>query len=318
MIDLDTISNSIETERVPCCVCGNDCDQTVGQGVDFEYETSADQWQFVRCTSCGHHFLNPRPTAAELSRIYPKNYGNYTNSVDPGLAFRTKAWLEQFTLRRLIRRVPAGGVVLDVGCGDGRLLDGIRRAATQPLRLEGIEISEVAARVARQKGYAVQIGGFDDLDLPAESYDLICLVQVLEHVFEPVECLRKIHRLLRPGGLALIETPSVKCADFALFKRRFWGGYHFPRHLNLFEPHSLSQVAEQCYLNVESVRHKLQPVHWVWSCHHWFKERGWPAWWTNSFNIRNPLWLGFFTLVDAVQLLALGRSSNMQLILRKI
>lgn len=310
-------ANTAEVELVPCCVCKSHEFHPIGRGIDFEYETCDNEWTCVACEKCGHHFLNPRPTPAELGRIYPDSYGNYSNSVKPGLAFRVKAFLESFTLKKLCRHIPGGGRVLDIGCGDGRLLDGIRNATKRPLVLEGVEISKTACQAAIDKGYEVHVGSFDTLTLKEEQYDLICLIQVIEHVFEPITCLTKIERLLKPGGIAIIETPNVKCVDFSLFRKRYWGGYHFPRHLNLFEPATLSKAIESTGLTVERLGFKLQPVHWVWSAHHWFKERGFPRFWTESFHIRNPLWLGFATIADACQRLVIGRTSNMQIIARK-
>jgi SAM-dependent methyltransferase len=307
----------IEATEHPCCLCGSERRTVIGTGPDFEYDTCANLWTYVRCDGCGHHYLNPRPEPGALATIYPPSYGNYSNSIDPGLAFRVKAWLEGFDLRRLGAAIPPGGAVLDIGCGDGRLLDGIRRACPHVGRLEGIEIAKAAAAGAVASGYPVTIGSIDDLELEPSRYDLVCLIQVIEHLFEPVACVRKVRRALRPGGRVLFETPSVRCADFALFRRRYWGGYHFPRHLNLFEPASFARMLEAAGLEVLSVTHKLQPVHWVWSCHHFLKAHRFPRRIAEGFNIRNPFYLGIFSCIDAVQLLLLRRSSNMQVIARR-
>jgi hypothetical protein len=85
----------------------------------------------------------------------------------------------------------------------------------------------------------------------------------------------------------------------------------------MFEPRNISRLLESKGFVVESVRHKLQPVHWVWTCHHYFKEHGWPRWWYDGFHIRNPIYLAAFSAVDAVQLVIFRRSSNMQIIARK-
>src|SRR5436305_50539 len=119
-------SFQIATETVACCVCGSHAHLTVGKGRDFEYDTCANEWVYVCCCECGHHYLRERPTPSELLTIYPKNYGNYSNSANSSLAFQIKAWIEAQTVRRLARRVRPGASVLDIGCGDGRLLDVIR------------------------------------------------------------------------------------------------------------------------------------------------------------------------------------------------
>ncbi|MFQ5732846.1 MAG: class I SAM-dependent methyltransferase [Planctomycetaceae bacterium] len=272
----------------------------------------------MRCCNCGHCYLNPVPDPSELPTIYPPNYGNYSNSVDAGVSFRLKGWLEgKFLLAPMDSGLPENAAVLDIGCGDGRLLDGVRNHCPRAADLEGVEISEVAAEAAGKKGYVVHLGSFDEIQFPGNRYDLVFLIQVIEHVFDPVAAVRKIHALLKPGGWVVFETPSVRCVDFALFKRRFWGGYHFPRHINLFEPGSFRKMLASQGFDVASIKHKLQPVHWIWTCHHFFKSRGFPGWWTKSFHIKNVLWLTVFSCVDLLQLLFLRRSSNMQIIAQK-
>ncbi len=307
----------IRTHPNTCCLCGSGEATVVGTGIDFEYDTCSNSFDYVKCEVCEHHYLNPLPDPSELSTIYPANYGNYSNSVNPGLAYRVKGLLEGRHLRKLAGTLREGGVALDIGCGDGRLLDGIRKHCPGIEVAEGVEISETAAMAAIAKGYTVHVGNVDDLDLPSDHYDLVCLIQVIEHVYDPVACIEKVWDCLKPGGIALFETPSVECLDARLFRKRYWGGYHFPRHFNLFNSRNFVAALRKQGFEVVSLKHKLQPVHWVWTCHHYLKEKGYPARLAESFNIRNPWYLALFSAVDLIQLTVLRRSSNMQVIVRK-
>ena len=308
----------IRTRPSRCCVCGSDERVTVGRGIDFEYATCSNEWEFVRCAVCGHHYLFPFPDPSELGTIYPPDYANYSNSEKPSLAFRVKAMMEGRVLRKLAAGLPQGAAALDVGCGDGRLLDGIARACPQVTELAGVEISDAAAEQARAKGYQVSVGSFEDLEPPHERYDLIFLIQVLEHLFEPVATLERLHELLSPGGTLLLETPSTDCADFRRYKDRYWGGYHIPRHLNLFTAEPLERLLRDRGFEVVSVGHKLQPVHWIWSLHHQYMERGYPSWWVDRFHLKNPLLLALFSAVEASRL-ALGKAtSNVQIVAKRM
>ena len=109
----------------------------------------------------------------------------------------------------------------------------------------------------------------------------------------------------------------MRCLDFALFRRRYWGGYHFPRHFNLFDPAGLSRLLGETGFEVQSIKPKLQPVHWAWSFHHAFQERGFPDWWTRLFHIKNAPVMAACSAIDLVQFLPLRRTSNMQVIARK-
>lgn len=304
----------IKTAPTTCCICGSEKYRAVGNGVDFEYDSCANEFEFVSCASCAHHYLQPLPDKSELSVIYPPNYGNYSNSLKPGLAFQVKGWLEGFSLRAMDKMLNKNGTALDIGCGDGRLLDGIKKYCSNITEHHGLEIYEPAVKIAQQKGYKAWVANIDNDDLEAERYDLISMVQVIEHVFNPVQSVEKIYSALKPGGVAWFETPSVECLDFKLFKKRYWGGYHLPRHINLFTPESFKKLLLDKGFKKVEITHKLQPVHWVWSVHHILKEKGAPKWLYGPFNIRNPFWLGVFTVVDALQLVITRRTSNMQII----
>jgi SAM-dependent methyltransferase len=175
----------------------------------------------------------------------------------------------------------------------------------------------VAAKNARRKGHDVAIGSFETIEPPRDSYNLVFLVQVLEHLLDPRAALVKIAGMLRPGGIVVIETPSTDCLDFRWFHRRYWGGFHFPRHFNLFARDHLERLVREAGLEPIGYRVKLQPVHWVWTAHHWLMEHGAPASVYRSFHIKNPLWLGLAASVDVLQVIFLKKSSNMQLLARK-
>ncbi|MST93976.1 MAG: methyltransferase domain-containing protein [Pedosphaera sp.] len=307
-------SPRVETEIVPCCVCGSQEHVVIARGRDFEYDSCANEWAYVRCAGCGHHYLRERPSSSALTSVYPPNYGNYSNSARPTLAFRIKARMEAGTLRKLAAGSSARPAVFDVGCGDGRLLDGIKAVCPGASRLAGCEISSFAAENARRKGYEVAVGSFESLDFAAESFDLIFLVQVMEHLADPPAAIKKIAFMLRPGGRVVIETPSTDCWDFRWFHRRYLGGFHFQRHFNLFVRQHLERLLRNAGLEAVSSKVKLQPVHWVWTAHHWLMEKGVPPLFYRTFNIKNPFWLAPATLVDAMQVVFFGRSSNMQVI----
>lgn len=309
------MKSAIETETVKCCVCGSGDTRSVGKGRDFEYNSCANDWVYTSCEQCGHHYLRERPTLDMLSTIYPSNYGNYSNSAKPGLAFRLKALMERQSYAKLL---PASiKSVYDIGCGDGRLLDVIKTALPGVSRLSGCEISEIAAAGAFKRGYKVDIGDYDSVDAPKNVWDAIFMIQVIEHVPDPRSALVKAREMLTQDGLLVVETPSTECWDFKLFHKRYWGGFHFPRHFNLFKRGNLERLMQECGLEPISYSVKLQPVHWVWTVHHWLVEMGAPERFYATFNIRNPFWLGLATLVDALQAFGMKRSSNMQVVARK-
>ena len=81
------------------------------------------------------------------------------------------------------------------------------------------------------------------LPLPADSYDLVIMNQLIEHV--AIAARPALHgdvRDLRPGGHLFLETPNLDSLDARAFRRRYWGGYHLPRHFHLFDSRTLPRA----------------------------------------------------------------------------
>jgi SAM-dependent methyltransferase len=134
---------------------------------------------------------------------------------------------------------PPHGKVLEVGCGGGQLLLNLRDVGWQAT---GLEIDEHAVRAARAHGLNVFQGGIATTEISETGFDLIILNHVIEHLSDPVGCLRKCAAMLVPNGRLVIVTPNSD----GLSHRRFghsWRGLEVPRHLVLFSPRSLEAAA---------------------------------------------------------------------------
>jgi 2-polyprenyl-3-methyl-5-hydroxy-6-metoxy-1,4-benzoquinol methylase len=153
-----------------------------------------------------------------------------------------------------------GGRALDVGCGAGRLMIGLKRVGW---RVEGIEWNPQAADLAsRYTGCSVRVGDFRSLDVPANSYDLVVLHHVLEHLDSPSSALRRIAELLAPGGRAVLVYPNPRSLGATIFCER-WLHWDVPRHLVIPAPSALIQEARKVGLvpwRVRSTARKAGPV----------------------------------------------------------
>jgi ubiquinone/menaquinone biosynthesis C-methylase UbiE len=289
----------LQLEHVRCCVCDVDDYDPLGVGEDFEYATSPDYFLAVRCRRCGLVYLNPRPTMAELGRIYPPDYHAFEFSPSNfGLAYRVRAWLETRRLLSSCRVLGSRAKILDIGCGDGFHLSLLRNAAPADWVLEGVDAMQWAVDAARRRGLTVHHGTLQSLSLPAEKYDLAFLIATLEHVDDPAAVLKAAWRLLKPGGRLVIVTDNTGTLDFRLCRRRHWGGYHFPRHWALFNRSNLRKLAANTGFEVERMQTITSPVNWVYSIRNALVDWQAPQWLVERFSLRSVVSLGVFTLVD--------------------
>ncbi len=298
----------LDLEPVTCALCGADDGEPVAVGEDFEYRTSADSFLAVRCRQCGLLYLNPRPAPHELERIYPPSYHAFDFSPRRyGLVYRIRRALETRRARAWCRGLPDTARVIDIGCGDGFHLKLLRDVKPAGWTLEGVDPSPRAVSAARADGLTVHQGTVESLPLPAGGYDLALLIATIEHVADPGGVLSAVRALLRPGGRAIIVTDNAAAPDTRLFGGRHWGGYHFPRHWNLFTRETLAALAVGAGLDVVSIRTTMSPVNWVYSIRNALDDWGAPAWLVNRFTLRSPVSLAAFTVTDALfQLMGAG------------
>jgi SAM-dependent methyltransferase len=284
---------------------------------------------------CGLRYLNPRPTLAELATIYPANYHAYNIRAagDNGatrlpLVTRLRHKIYSRRFKRTFDLLDESRTVdlLDVGCGDGWMLDLYRLAAPRPIKTYGVDFSPAVCKVAESYGHTVYCSRFEDLDL-ASQFDLVNLSHVIEHVSDPALIARKSRDVLRNGGLFVVETPNIDTWDAKWFGDGAWGAYHIPRHWNLFNPRTLRRLGEAAGLRFVEVTFNPAPVHWVWSFHNLALQGDTPVH-RLSRRLFSPLdvfgggakafsLLSIFTLFDMALKAATGRTSNMMMIFRK-
>ena len=177
----------------------------------------------MRCRACGHLYLNPRPLASDLAVIYPSNYYAFAGPGNPLVARLRRRW--EGGKVRLYRELVGEGPrrLLDVGCGNGRFLSLLRDFGPPEWQLVGVEFDAAAVAQCRALGFEAHAGRVEDLPASDGSFDAVIMLQLIEHVEDPVAIARSVHRLLRPGGVFIIETPNLGGLDYRLFKKPLVG-----------------------------------------------------------------------------------------------
>ena len=208
---------------------------------------SGDEFVVGFCYNCRFTVTTPVPPVSDLSRYYPQSYygsgKRFTYIIE---------WLldRLYTVRaRAIEGNREPGTVLDIGCGRGLLLNKLKERGWDP---HGTELSEEAAAYARDHLHLpVVTTTLEDAHFEGNSYDLVILWHVLEHVPDPRGTLNEVGRILRPGGTLLVAVPNFGSLE-ARTCRPGWFHLDVPRHLTHFTFRSLRDALSEAGLQVSS------------------------------------------------------------------
>jgi len=189
----------------------------------------------VACRECSFLFKLQQPNSAYLHEHYAESGEDYLVS----LAEEQSGIREDFRVARqlLTEAFQKGGVILDIGCASGFFLESLGGNWER----FGIELFHLAAERARKRpGLRIRECDLLTAEFPAQSFDVICSFDVLEHLPDPTPIFREARRILRPGGWLLLGTGDSGSLTARLAGSR-WTYLCLPEHLSFFNPNSLSK-----------------------------------------------------------------------------
>jgi 2-polyprenyl-3-methyl-5-hydroxy-6-metoxy-1,4-benzoquinol methylase len=235
-------------ESVACPLCGQ-------SGASLELEArdwlhaSGETFRYVRCRQCGLLYLNPRPAPGAIGRYYPRD--SYYTFQDPGTRLADVIRPVHRRLAAQLTRQLGPGQAFDVGCGDGSFLLGLRELGWQSA---GIEYdSEAVARLQQRWQLPVVAGDFLTAALPETRYDLVSMLEVLEHFHQPLAALKRAWTLLKPGGTLFVTVPNVASLEYRVW-RADWVSLEPPLHLYHFDTTTLSLALRQAGFQIVSLQ----------------------------------------------------------------
>jgi 2-polyprenyl-3-methyl-5-hydroxy-6-metoxy-1,4-benzoquinol methylase len=265
------------TPKPNCDLCGATGSQLHGDLSDRDYGAPG-RWAVMHCGSCGFCWIDPRPRDEEIGRLYAAYHTHervergslFVRAVRVALSSRLLGYRDARLsraesgfalligwigpLRELARHaslwLPAArrGELLDVGCGAGAFLVQMRELGWS---VRGLDTDPGAVATAREQlgDVSVTQAAIEDLEPATAQFDAITLSHVIEHLPDPARSLAHCVRLLRPGGWIVIATPNSRSLGARHFGRD-WRGWEPPRHLQVFDGHTLAKLAERAGLHV--------------------------------------------------------------------
>jgi len=240
-----------DRETVSCRICGSR-----GESAHL----LARGYRIVRCVECGLWYVNPQPTPEELGRFY----ANY----DDGDQWRTREKDFNRGIRKAVLRFAQSGILLDVGCGSGDFLACMREAG---FLVRGIEPSQTGGTYARDAlGIEVFSGMVEDYlaTQHRRTFNVITLLNVLEHLTDPSGMLLQLRNLMEQNGLLVVVVPDARFHDHVgRFRSRlgksdpYWleqpesvlSGFKLPDHLSSFQPQTISLLLRRCGFEIQRI-----------------------------------------------------------------
>jgi SAM-dependent methyltransferase len=227
-----------------------------------------------RCADCGLAWRTDFPEDAEIAALYGDDYFERWGIDAPQRLDQVRA-MKRASYRAFFRDICAqrgGGRLLDLGCALGFLL-GVARDLGFDVR--GLDLNEAAIDEARRDfGDRVHAGPLDQQAFPGERFDVVTLIDVLEHVPDPAALLATIAARLTPGGIAAAVLPDTGSWVHRLLGRR-WPHYN-PEHLYYWSAASLTHFLEREGWQLRFVRRGLRKTFTAHYLDHYARRLGRP------------------------------------------
>jgi 2-polyprenyl-3-methyl-5-hydroxy-6-metoxy-1,4-benzoquinol methylase len=278
-------------QKVNCIVCGNNKADLLYKLPDFMLDRYDLHAAYVKCQICGLIYQNPRLSDEEVRNHYPPEYDSYIpQKAGKSWLSRKSGWYGVRKRCEFITKIKKHGRLLDVGCANGDFLHEMQDFPGW--KLHGVEISTYASEMARV-GYALDVfnGSLEEARYPDETFDVITLWEVLEHLENPKNAVEEIHRILKIDGVLVLRIPNSDSWDARQFGR-CWAGYDSPRHRYAFNPETIKKLLLPLQFKIDQMNCRMGSYSsFAISIEYCLKSKGWKAMRINRIKrlLQNPI-----------------------------
>lgn len=222
-------------QKIKCPVCG------ASKKPNIKGYWAMKGYKLYKCQKCSMVW-DAFPQDNLLSQ-YEKSYfvnenpkGGYANYFD-GMKINKRTFSTR--LKRIEKEMGKKGRLLDVGCALGDCLMEAKNMGWK--EAEGLEVSEYAVKLSKEKGLKVKQGVLDKYTFPANTFDVVTYQDVIEHIADPLNELKKVKHILKTDGLLFMVTPDVGGWWHRLLGS-LWYHYKPGEHVTYFSQQSLKKL----------------------------------------------------------------------------
>jgi len=221
-----------------CPVCGGSRREVLHQQhfAVFDGYPLPDRYDVAACSECGMVFADTAATQEDYNRYYSE----WSIYAERAVVSEFERERQRGAALRACREILTGARILDIGCGNGLLLELLREAGHS--NLTGLDPSAACVTAVRAKGIAAHQGWFSALPGELASYDLVILNSVLEHVLDVRTAVHAATSLLAPAGRLFTTVPDAE--RYSEFLYTPFEDFN-TEHINHFSPESLDTLLRQ-------------------------------------------------------------------------
>lgn len=197
----------------------------------------------TKCSDCGMIFTAKQPSIQEQEAFYKDGY-DLTRFYSPITKKRYEELLSEFETYKQTGRI------LDIGAGYGFFLE---EAKNKGWDVYGTELTDEVVSICEQKGITMHKGELKTAGFPDNHFDVIVMIEAIEHVTNVGEMIGEVYRILRPGGLVYITTPNFNALNRYRLKEKY-DVISYPLHLSYFTPGTLKKLFEKRNFKTQSIK----------------------------------------------------------------
>jgi len=262
-------------EKIKCPICNYSWTKELFKARS-RIKISDQDFGIRKCLNCEIVFTFPALNWVEVEKFYPEAYPwkkeyktrNIFIKLFREVENKYSQYILKYDTKRLLKFIGKSkkGRILDVGCGNGLRLETFKKEGFN--QCCGIEPLKESVDYAKEvKNLPVIQKTLDEFNCSKNSFDIITLYHVFEHLHNPIHHLKILNKNLNSGGWLVIQIPNFNSWQAKLFKER-WAGLSIPCHYFHYTPKTINNLLSQNGFKVKTIDHRLnflRPFFWGFS-----------------------------------------------------